>query len=106
MAENDFFPITKILVSKLYLENVPYMLRYLFYPSIRHTHPILYISQSSSSEWLLLTPLTHGLGLLSLGVEDGELELGTHLALGTADQEQVEGQVVFTLLVQAFRVYT
>ena len=48
--------------------------------------------------------LTHGFGLLSLGVEDGELELGTDLALGTADQEQVEGQVVLALLIQPLGV--
>lgn len=49
--------------------------------------------------------LTHGFGLLSLGVEDGELELGTHLGLRTADQQQVEGQVIFTLLVQALGIH-
>lgn len=46
--------------------------------------------------------LTHGFGLLALSVEDGELKLCTHFALGTAYQEQIEGQVVFTLLIQAF----
>lgn len=50
--------------------------------------------------------LTHGFGLLALGVEDGELELGSDLGLWTADQQQVEGQVVFALLVQAFGVHT
>lgn len=50
--------------------------------------------------------LTHGFGLLSLGIEDGELELGTHLCLWTADQQQVERQVVFTLLIQTFRIHS
>lgn len=50
--------------------------------------------------------LTHGFGLLSLGVEDGEFELGAHLGLRTADQQQVERQVVFALLVQALRIHS
>lgn len=50
--------------------------------------------------------LTHGFGLLSLGVEDGELELGTHLCLWTADQQQVERQVVFALLIQPLGIHS
>ena len=50
--------------------------------------------------------LTHGFGLLSLGVEDGELELGTHLSLGAADQQQVKRQVVFALFIQTLGIHT
>lgn len=50
--------------------------------------------------------LTHGFCLLSLGIENGELELGAHLGLRTADQQQVERQVVFALLIQAFGIHS
>lgn len=55
---------------------------------------------------VLPSRLTHGFGLLSLGVEDGELELGAHLGLWTADQQQVERQVVFALLIQALGIHS
>lgn len=57
-------------------------------------------------EALLRSGLTHGFGLLSLGVEDGEFEFGAYLCLRTADQQQVEGQVVFALLVQALGIHS
>lgn len=59
-----------------------------------------------SEKFAQLSWLTHGFGLLSLGVEDGELELGTHLCLWTADQQQVERQVVFTLLIQTLGIHS
>lgn len=50
--------------------------------------------------------LTHGFRLLSLGIEDGELEFGAHLGLGAADQQQVQRQVVFALLIQTLGINT
>lgn len=50
--------------------------------------------------------LTHGFGLLSLGVQDGELELCTNLCFRTADQQQVQRKVIFAFLIQAFRIYS
>ena len=46
----------------------------------------------------------HSLGLLPLGVEDAEFELGAHFALVAGDEQEVEGEVVLRLLVQALRV--
>lgn len=57
-------------------------------------------------EFVPSNKLTHGFGLLSLSVEDGELELGAHLGLWTADQQQVERQVVFALLIQALGIHS
>ena len=46
----------------------------------------------------------HRLCLLPLGVEDAEFELGAHFALVAGDEQEVEGEVVLRLLVQALRV--
>ena len=49
--------------------------------------------------------LAHGLGLLALGVQNAELELGAHLALETGDEQQVEREVVLALFVEAARIH-
>lgn len=49
---------------------------------------------------------THSFGFFSLGIQDGELELGPNLTLWTADQQQVERQVIFAFLIQPLRVYS
>ena len=46
----------------------------------------------------------HGLGLLFLGVEYAELELGPHLRLVAGDQEEVEGEVVLRVFVKSLGV--
>ena len=48
--------------------------------------------------------LTHCFPFLSLVVEDRELELCSDLGLHTADQDQVERDVVSALIVQPSRV--
>ena len=44
------------------------------------------------------------LGLLSLGVEDAELELGADFRLVALHEEEVETQVVLGLLIQPLRI--
>ena len=46
----------------------------------------------------------HGLGLLFFRVEYAELEFGPHFGLVTGDQEEVEGEVVFGVLVKSLGV--
>lgn len=49
---------------------------------------------------------THCFCLFSFGVQDGEFELGSNFAFWTAHQQQIEGEVIFTFFIQAFRVHT
>lgn len=44
---------------------------------------------------------THGLGLLSLRIQNGELELGSDLALVALHEQQIQTEVVATFLVQS-----
>jgi hypothetical protein len=48
--------------------------------------------------------LTHGLSFFSFGIEDREFEFGSHFRFVTRHQQQVERQVIFTFLIQAFGV--
>lgn len=65
-----------------------------------------YMASVAVKKFVLTSWLTHGFGLLSLGIEDGELELSAHLSLRTADQQQVERQVIFALLIQALGIHS
>ena len=49
--------------------------------------------------------LTHCFGLLTFGVQNRELELGSHLTLIARHQQQVERQVIFALFVQTLGVH-
>lgn len=50
--------------------------------------------------------LTHGFSLFFLVIEDGELELCSHLTLVPGDKEQIERQVVPALLIQTLGIHS
>ena len=48
--------------------------------------------------------LTHRLGFFTLGVENGELELGSNFRLVAGDKQQIQRQIVLAFFIQALRI--